>query len=287
MRWLPILLIPIVLSGCARFFFLPYAQLLSTPDKLGLAYEEVSFTSDDGIELFGWFLPAQGQAHGSILFLHGNAENISTHVQLVAWLPPRGFNVFIIDYRGYGASQGEPTLDGVQRDIDAAFKTLLSRQDIDEDRIVLYGQSLGGAFALYNAAHSPYRDHLRAVISDSAFSSYRSITKEKMAQLWFAWPLQWLPWLTLNNAFSPEKAIGKLSPIPVLIIHGEQDSIVPPHHAQRLYEAAREPRQHWIVPGAEHIQSMTMKEWQDRLEGYLRDVVERPGRQDQISGRGQ
>lgn len=262
-------------SGCARFFFLPHAQLITTPDKLGLAYEDVTFSSDDAIELFGWFLPAQGQARGTILFLHGNAENISTHVQLVAWLPPRGFNVFIIDYRGYGASQGKPTLEGAQRDIDAAFKTLLSRQDIDRDRIVMYGQSLGGALGIYNAARSPYRHHLRAVISDSAFASYRSITREKMAQLWFTWPLQWLPWLTLNNSFSPEKAIGKLGPIPVLIVHGEQDLIVPPHHAHRLYESAREPKELWIVPGAEHIQSMTSREWQDRLEHYLRGVLER------------
>jgi hypothetical protein len=273
MRWLPALLAALLLAGCSRFFFLPHSVRVATPDQLGLAHEEVTFTSDDGVELFGWFLPAEGRAHGTILFLHGNAENISTHFRLVAWLPARGFNVFIIDYRGYGASQGKPTLEGVQRDIDGAMTALLARTDIDRDRIVMYGQSLGGALAIYNAAHSRYRGHLRGVIADSAFSSYRGITREKMSAFWLTWPVQWVPWLTLDERFSPVAAIAALSPMPVLLIHGDADQIIPVHHAHRLFDAAREPRQLWIVPGANHIQTMAAPDWQDRLVAYLHELL--------------
>jgi fermentation-respiration switch protein FrsA (DUF1100 family) len=274
MRWLLTLSAVVLLSGCERLFFLPHSALHTTPDQLGLAHEEVTFPSGDGLELFGWFLPAQGAALGTILFLHGNAENISTHVHLVAWLPPRGFNVFLIDYRGYGASKGKPTLEGAQRDIDAAFRTLLQRADVDRSRIVMYGQSLGGALGLHNATHSPYRGHLRAVIADSAFSSYRGITREKLSEFWLTWPVQWVPWLSMSERYSPRDAIRDLSPVPVLIVHGGEDRIVPVHHAQSLFEAAQDPRELWIVPGANHIEAMTHAEWQQRLEAYLRKVLE-------------
>src|SRR5438128_400135 len=79
--------------------------------------------AEDGLELYGWFLPAKGSPLGTILHLHGNAENISTHFAGVAWMPARGFNVFVFDYRGYGASEGQPDLEGAQKDIDAAMRT--------------------------------------------------------------------------------------------------------------------------------------------------------------------
>ena len=247
-----------------------------TPDQLGLVHEDVSFKSRDGVKLFGWFLPAQGRVSGTVLFLHGNAENISTHIVSVAWLPARGFNVFLVDYRGYGASEGKPALEGVQRDIDAAMKVLLERPDIDKNRIIVYGQSLGGALAAYNVAHSPYRNHIRALVVESAFSSYRGVTREKLASFWLTWPFQWLPGLTVDERFSPLRAIKSVSPIPTLIIHGDRDQIVPVHHGQRLYDEASEPKRLWIVPGADHIQAMRQIAWQNQFVDYLREAVAQP-----------
>ena len=142
---------------------------MATPGKFGLAYEPVHFASEDGTGLYGWFLPARGEAAATVLFLHGNAENISTHIASVAWLPARGFNVFLFDYRGYGASGGKPTLAGAQHDTEAAMQVLLLRADIDRSRIVVFGQSLGGALAAYYVAHARSRDAIRALVSDSAF----------------------------------------------------------------------------------------------------------------------
>jgi hypothetical protein len=266
----------LAISGCTAVFFQPHRFLVATPDKLGLAYQDVRFRASDGVELFGWFLPAKGPALGTILQLHGNAENISTHFASLAWMPARGFNVFIFDYRGYGASEGEPSLEGVQLDIDAAMTTLLARGDIDKDRIVIYGQSLGGALAAYYVAHSPHRGRIRALILESTFSDYIDIAQEKFTDHWVTWPFQWIPLLSVDDRFSPLPAMAKISPIPLLILHGDQDRVVPVHHAQRLYDAAREPKQLWIVPGAGHIQTMRDPAQRDRLVAYLREVLASP-----------
>lgn len=272
-RWLASALLAVVLAGCTQLLFQPYRQKILTPETFGLAYEEVRFRTGDGLALFGWFLPAQGDAAGTIVFLHGNAENISTHVSAIAWLPARGFNVFLIDYRGYGASAGSPSLAGAERDIDAAMQTLLARTDIDTKHIVIYGQSLGGALAAYNVAYSPYRDHIRALVVESAFSSYTGITREKLAATWLTWPFQWLAPLCVDDRFSPLPAMKLISPIPLLVIHGDQDAIVPDHHGQRLYDAALEPKELWIIPGAGHIQGMRQEMWRNRLAAYLHEVL--------------
>ena len=263
----------VLLAGCTQVFFQPHRIQVHTPDLLGLAYQEVRFRTEDGLDLYGWFLPAKGNAWGTILQLHGNAENISTHFGSVAWLPARGFNVFVFDYRGYGASEGQPTLDGAQKDIDAAMKTLLARTDVEKDRIVMYGQSLGGALAAYNVAHSPFRAHIRALVIESTFSDYIGITREKFADHWFTWPFQWLPSLTVDDRYSPLPVMKMISPIPLLILHGDLDTIVPVHHGQELYEAALEPKQLWIVPGAGHIQAMRQDVQRDRLVAYLREAL--------------
>ena len=244
-------------------------MLVYTPDTFGLKYEPMVMRAADGTALYGWFLPAEGPPKASVLFLHGNGQNISTHVASVAWMPRAGFNVLALDYRGYGRSGGSPSLPGFQLDIDAAMRALLARPDVDPQRIVLLGQSLGGALAIYYAAHSRYRDHLRAVVVDSAFSDYRAISREKFANTLITWPLQWLPWLTVDNSYSPEASVSALSPIPLLLISGDQDSLVPLHHSQRLYELAAKPKYLWVVPGVGHIQAMKELDVQRRLDEFL------------------
>jgi uncharacterized protein len=266
----------LVATACTAVFFQPHRIQVSTPDQLGLAYQDVRFKARDGVELFGWFLPAKGPALGTILQLHGNAENISTHFANLAWMPARGFNVFIFDYRGYGASEGEPTLEGVQLDIDSAMEALLSRGDVDKDHVVIYGQSLGGALAAYYVAHSSHRDRIRALILESAFSDYVDIVQEKFAEHWITWPFQWIPLLSVDDRFSPLPVMAKISPIPLLILHGDQDLVVPVHHARRLYDAAREPKQLWIVAGAGHIQTTGSQAQRDRLVAWLREVLAAP-----------
>lgn len=269
MRALLALLLALWLTACTQAFFQPHRVIVSTPGLYGVKYQPTEFEAKDGTALFAWFLPARGEPKGTVLYLHGNAENISTHFANVAWMPAEGFNVLALDYRGYGASQGSPSLEGVQLDIDAAMRTLLARGDVDPRRIIIFGQSLGGALAIHYAAHSAYRAHVRAVVVDSAFSDYRRIVKEKLAGFFLTWPLQWLLPQTIENGFSPAASVAAVSPIPILFIHGDRDSVVSAEHSQRLFERASEPKELWIVPGAGHIQSVRDKTTRARLSDFL------------------
>jgi fermentation-respiration switch protein FrsA (DUF1100 family) len=272
-RLLLIVMLTAGLLGCNGMFFFPYRDQMLSPEQLGLKYEDVDFLANDGTRLHAWFLPASGAALGTILFLHGNAENISTHIMSVRWLPAQGFNVFLLDYRGYGASEGHPSVEGVQEDVNAAMRTLLSRRDVNPDRIVVFGQSLGGSIAVYNVAHSPYRRHIRALVVESAFASYRAIAREKLAAFWLTWPLQYpLSW-TVSDEYSPSQTVAGVSPIPLLIIHGDRDPIVPVDHGKRLFELAQEPKQLWIVSGGGHIQAFQRQSYRDRFVNYLTAVL--------------
>jgi len=266
----------IALAACGGLFFYPQQELLLTPDRTGLAYRDVRFAASDGVRLHGWYLPADPKAARepvcTILFLHGNAENISTHLGSVWWLPARGVNIFLFDYRGYGRSEGSPDLDGLHRDFDAALKAALEQADTGPGHIVVFGQSLGGALAVTAVDRSAYRDRLRGLIIEGAFSGYRAIVRDKLAASWLTWPLQWPLSYTVGDDYRPLEAIGQLSPLPILIVHGQADSIIPPDHAQALYDAARTPKALWLVPGAPHIAVFRTKRNQDRLIDYLRGL---------------
>lgn len=242
---------------------------MRTPAQIGLAYEDVWLETADGVRLHGWYLPASRPRCGTMLFLHGNAENVSTHIGSVYWLPPRGFNVFILDYRGYGASAGSPTLPGLQADIEAAMRYLLARPGADDAAIVVFGQSLGAAVAVYYVAHTPHRSHIRALVIESAFASHRDIAREKLAGFWLTWPFQWLAQWTISDAYSPVAVVGQVAPVPLLLIHGDRDRLIPLEHSERLYAAAHEPKEFWKIENAGHIAALRSERVRERLVSYL------------------
>jgi len=264
------LIVLLLTAGCTPVFFQPSSTIYETPGIYGIDYQPVEFKATDGTALFAWFLPARGEPQATVLYLHGNGQNISAHFPNVAWMPAAGFNVLAIDYRGYGGSEGTPTLGGIQLDIDAALRVLLERPDVDPERIVVFGQSLGGALAIHYVAHSAYRSHVRAVIADSPFSDYREVAREKLANFFITWPLQWLANLTVDNDFTPKAAVAALAPIPLLLIHGERDSIVGPHHSQLLFESAQQPKAFWSIPDTGHIGALRDAKVRKRLANFVR-----------------
>ena len=269
---LPMLLLLMALlptTGCTPLFFHPTREHVLTPDQVGLAWRDVWFESADGVRLHGWFLPAEGPSKGTVLFLHGNAQNISTHLGGVAWLPGRGYNVFLLDYRGYGSSAGVPDLDGLHRDAAAALTATFGLDDVDPTRVVLFGQSLGGAIAIDTLAVSPDKARVRALIVEGAFAGYRRIAREVLSRTWLTWPLQGPLSLTVADDYDPERAIASIAPVPVLIIQGEDDAIVDPGHARDLYAAANQPKALWLVPGAPHIAALRTPAMRDRFVAWL------------------
>jgi fermentation-respiration switch protein FrsA (DUF1100 family) len=274
-----VVLCALLLSGCTSLLFYPTRDHVITPDVIGLEHRDVDFKASDGVRLHGWFLPAKGAAQGTILFVHGNAENISTHIASVAWLPAQGYNVFLFDYRGFGTSEGEPDLDGLHRDTLAAIETAFMLEGADPGRIVVFGQSLGGSVAISSLVRSPRRAQIRGLIVEGAFSSYRRIAREKLAEFEPTWLFQVPLSFAIDNRYHPEEDIAGVSPVPVLIVHGAEDRIVAPSHAQDLYDAAKAPKSLWLVPGASHIQAFQMTETRQRLLDYLRGCAfaGRPG----------
>lgn len=274
--WPRLLVLPMLLllaGACTGLFFHPTRQHVRTPDEIGLAWRDVWFESGDGVRLHGWFLPAEGRAKGTILFLHGNAQNISTHLGSVAWLPAEGFNVFLVDYRGYGSSGGVPDLDGLHRDSEAAINETFGLDGVDPDRVIVFGQSLGGTLAIQALARSPERARVRALIIEGAFAGYRRVARDVLSRAWLTWPLQWPISLAISDRYDPEQAITSLAPVPILIIQGEADDIIAPTHARDLYAAAGEPKALWLLPDAPHIGGLGTSAMRQRFLHYLENCA--------------
>jgi len=234
----------IMLASCSGLFFYPYRGHLQTPDQLGLAYKNVSLQAEDGVRLHAWFLPAVGTVRGTVYYLHGNAENISTHIHSVRWLPDEGYNVLLLDYRGYGLSEGKAALPGALWDIKAGLQWLLERDDIADTPLYLLGQSLGASLAIYFAATDEQaRQHLNGVISDAAFTRYSDIVRHVAAGNWLTWLLQYpASWMVVKQ-YNPINYIAQITPMPLLLIHSRDDNVIPYSHGERLYQAATSPKQ--------------------------------------------
>ncbi|WP_019528112.1 alpha/beta hydrolase [Dasania marina] len=242
-RLLCLLALSLCLAGCESLFFYPMKEHVRSPDDIDLAYTDVRINSSDGASLHGWFLPAVGPAKGTVYFLHGNAENISTHIASVYWLPQRGYQVFMLDYRGYGLSTGVPTLPAVLVDIKKGWQWLLQQPQTQQRPVYILGQSLGAAMAGYVVATEPeLKQSLSAVVLDAGFASYPQMAKETAAKHWLTWPWQWVAAGLLGDEYDLEKVVAQIQPTPLLLIHGKQDAIVAAGQIQRLYELAGQPK---------------------------------------------
>lgn len=253
----------------SRMFYYPDRVVYDTPASHGLKYEPVSFPSRDGTRLSGWFVPAVGRARGTVVHFHGNAQNMTSHFAFVSWLPQAGFNLFVFDYRGYGLSEGRPGKGGLQLDSCAALEYVRSRGDLDRNRLLLFGQSLGGAQAM-GAAGGGDRQGVRAVVVEATFFSYRAIVRDTIATMplisRLAAPLSLL--LT-GDAYSPAAFAAAIAPVPLLLIHGTADRIIPWEHSRLLLERAGEPKQFWSVEGGGHTEAFI-----DPGSPYRRKLVE-------------
>jgi fermentation-respiration switch protein FrsA (DUF1100 family) len=265
-----------LLCGCGHLFYLPEPGLRGTPDQLGMPYADVHLHAADGARLHGWWLPARlgdgEHSKGVIYFLHGNAENISTHFAAMSWITFSGWDLFILDYRGFGLSQGSPNIPSVYLDAEAGLKWATHQAQSRQLPLVVLGQSLGGAVAATLIAQSP-PDQVSALILDSAFSSYRRIAREILAQPWlttlFRYPLAW----TIRDDYSPEHFLAQRPPMPLLVMHGCADRVVPCSHGKRLYRLAGEPAWLWLSPDARHQEMLASRHWRTQLLEWLEGQV--------------
>ncbi|MFC1549223.1 alpha/beta hydrolase [Candidatus Omnitrophota bacterium] len=247
----------------ARWFekssiYFPYRGIETTPEYVGLTYEDVYYETKDGVKINAWFIPASGTPRATVLFCHGNAGNISHRLEIIKMLHSLGLNVFIFDYRGYGKSKGSPSEEGTYLDALAAYEYLVNREDVDEKNIIIHGKSLGAAITIELAT----KVNPKIVISESAFTSIGAIGREIYPFL----PMEIITSIKYDN----KTKIGKLD-IPVLVIHSREDEIIPYHHGEELYEAATEPKEFYSMKGGHNEGILVYRdEYLKRIDDFLR-----------------
>ncbi len=268
-----VLLLSILHTGCTHVFYQPSTQKFFDPKDDGYTYQEVELKSTDGTRLMAWVFDPQKNAQlntttkapvnattkattkATIVHFHGNGENISTFYRASAWLAQHGYRVLAFDYRGYGASEGTPSQEGLNQDGLAALNYAIELSSKDKNTAVIaLGQSLGGAVLL--RALQDVKDpngHIKAVIIDSSFTNYKTVARQKLSSFFLTWPFQWLAYLLISNKYAPEEGLPTRAPIPLLVLHGTKDSVVDFKNGQELYSLALAPKEFWEIQNGTHI----------------------------------
>jgi len=242
--------------------YFPQRKIHLTPKEIGLEFEDVYFFSPDGVKLNGWYIPAK-EARVTVLFCHGNAGNISHRIDVIYLFYKLGLDVFIFDYRGYGRSQGKPTEGGLYLDAQAAYKYLIEKQNLEEESIVIYGKSIGANVAVELCS----KVETAALISESAFTSALEMGKKLFPFL----PLKWL----ISIKFDALSKIKNIT-VPKLIIHSEDDKIIPFRHGRKLFEAAPEPKEFYPMRGGHNEALFLAKEdFVNKIDLFLQKHLNR------------
>lgn len=262
----------LLLTGCSGLFFHPERGRRDLSYLGGLKSTPLEVESGDGTRLSGLLVGPEGDTRGTVVFFHGNAENVSTHLRSVAWLAQAGYRLWAVDYRGYGLSEGEATLEGVNADASAILAAALADPSSAGRPVYVLGQSLGGALAIYAVANSPDRGRVTLLIADSAFSSYRRVFREKVAATVIGWPISWPLGFTVDDEYGPEGQLPKLAGTELLFIHATKDPVVGYDHSERLYALAPEPKGFWTVRGVGHTAAFELPEVRSNLLRVMEEV---------------
>jgi len=259
------LLLAMTTNILERFFvYYPMKEIFADPSRFGLQFDDVRAVTEDGVKVHGWFVPKPG-ARFTFLVFHGNAGNISHRLGWIRMLHELDANVMIIDYRGYGLSEGKPFEKGLYLDALAAYGWWARERTADQSRLILVGESLGGAVAIDLAS----RVQVDGIVLQSTFTTAWDMAKTIM-------PVGLLQPLTRVRFDSAAKirAIG----CPKLFIHGNRDEIVPIRLGRRLYELSPPPKEFYEVDGAGHNDLIPAagSEYSKRLRTFLSGIGQLP-----------
>ncbi len=247
--------------------FEPVALMQTTPARLGVPFEEVHISSGNSAErgeLHAWWIPAAESNAPTVLYLHGSSRNISYNLESTLRYRDLGYNVLLVDYRGYGKSTGgKPSEIKVYEDAEAAWQYLLKQRGVKPQHAFIYGLSLGGAIAVDLAVHHP---EAAGLIIEGSFTSMQAMGELKYNYL----PVG----LLLNQRFESLQKIQQLK-IPVLLIHGTWDHKVPNEMSQQLYTAAPQPKKLVMIEGGEHSNSRAVGwvEYRDAVTAFVKQYA--------------
>ncbi|GAB7141137.1 alpha/beta hydrolase [Deferribacterales bacterium RsTz2092] len=266
----------VALTGCESLFFYPDKTLYYYPALIMSAPVDTAFISkDNSTTLHGWFFSPKEKPKGYILYLHGNGGNVSSQTPAMLWLVKAGYRLFTFDYRGYGISQGAPDIKGVVDDSLAAFDFMLRAVPADE-KVYILGQSMGGALAIDLAALTTQQARIKAVITDSAFSSWRVVARETADKYLFSWAFQYpISWF-FDDKYSPITLYGRIPEnIPLIHIHNIGDRVVRSNHSEKLAKAGGKRAKLWMLNYSGHITSLVHSDFQQQ---FLECLVSMPDR---------
>jgi uncharacterized protein len=225
--------------------YVPQRELTRTPADAGLPYEDLTVETEDGERLHGWWVPARtAKPLAHILFFHGNAGNISRRVPDVELLAPEGFDVLLFDYRGYGRSTGRPSEQGTYRDARAVLAAIRTRPGVRSDHVFYLGESLGAAVAIALAEQEPPT----GLILRSPFINILEMARIRYPRI---------PRFLVPDAYPSLRRIAGLT-CPLLVVHGDQDRLIPLSHGQAIFAAARGPKQMEVLVGAGHNDTLAL-----------------------------
>lgn len=262
------------LTGCSsltRLYFQPRTLWLQTPEAYAIEYDDVWLDTRDEVKLHAWWLmPEEVKANSpTILYLHGNAENISTHARSIYWLVEAGYRVLALDYRGYGASEGTAVMPDVLLDLEAAAEWLVLKAPDSE--IAILGQSMGTALATnFVAAHQD--DYpIKALVLDSTFAEFPGIARNALGQVWVGWIV--MPFtLLIPSRWDPVDQVQDIH-VPTLVMHSKMDNVLPYAGGLRIYDSLPAGNC-WLDSKGPHIASFRYGSMREAVMDFIDTLAE-------------
>jgi len=241
----------------SHMIFFPMTRLEQTPANWGLEYEDVNFNTEDDVQLHGWYIPQRDSKH-VLLFFHGNAGNISHRRESIEIFHRLGLNVLIIDYRGYGQSEGKPSEQGLYQDATAAWRYLTENKGLAPEQIIIFGRSLGGTIAARLAAGV----QARGLILESTMSSARDFARQVFKVL--------ARLVVIRYDFNTAEYLEHVN-VPVLVLHSPDDEIMPFNLGEKVFESAHQPKQFVRMRG-DHNNGflLSQPEYEQQLSNWIK-----------------
>jgi uncharacterized protein len=261
-----LLILSLLVSACETVFYSPGSYYYYPPENFGYSPQEFFFPSLDGTKLSGWMFPSRASTKKNLIILqfHGNGENMTSHYTSLAWTTKKGFELITFDYRGYGKSEGELGHKGVIEDAVAAYNFAKKRALKTDQKIILYGQSLGATILLKAIEEFKDTHVIHSVFIEGGFLNHKEMANEFLSRFWITWPFQWLPYLVVNGSYSPDHFFEYFpAGVPLIVIHGEKDEIIPIRFGKEIYSLAKPPKRWILAKDKHHIDTMFDKNYRN------------------------